>query len=162
MQRADRLTLCCIFLGIHYEFLCSDLCGNHVSKRPYGELGSVDRSTFLCCVSAESGFGPLSPGCGCESEKVDLIVTELKRRMRERGDTAQIQRAEQTLIRLDEVDAKLVRRVFSIASLIRSCDLESFLLTLYPSPVYCFTFLQDAIMKHLSIPDPMKMGDRYD
>lgn len=33
----------------------------------------------------------------------------LKERMRLRGDTAQIQLAEQTLQRLDEVDAKLVR-----------------------------------------------------
>jgi hypothetical protein len=65
----------------------------------------------LCCISAESAFGPISPGCGCETEKVDFIVAELKKRMRERGDTAQIQRAEQTLGRLDEVDAKLVRRV---------------------------------------------------
>jgi hypothetical protein len=42
---------------------------------------------------------------------VDLIVHELKRRMRERGDTAQINRAEETLARLAEVDTKLVRRV---------------------------------------------------
>lgn len=92
-----------------FFILHSDLCGNHVSKRPYGELGSVDRSNFCCCVSAESAFGPVSPGCGCEAEKVDEIVAELKKRMRSRGDTAQIQRAEQTLERLDEVDAKLVR-----------------------------------------------------
>jgi hypothetical protein len=92
-------------------FSNSDLCGNHVSKRPYGELGSVDRSNCLCCVSAESAFGPVSPGCGCDGEKVDQIVSELKQRMRSRGDTAQIQRAEQTLMRLDEVDAKLVRKL---------------------------------------------------
>jgi hypothetical protein len=42
---------------------------------------------------------------------VDFIVTELKKRMRERGDTAQIKRSEETLVRLDEVDAKLVRPV---------------------------------------------------
>ena len=86
----------------------SDLCGRHVSKRPYGELGSVDRGTCLCCVNADSAFGPISPGCGCETEKVDDIVSELKARMRQRGDTAQINRAEETLKRLDEVDAKLV------------------------------------------------------
>jgi hypothetical protein len=86
----------------------SDLCGNHVSKRPYGELGSVDRGNCFCCVSVYSSFGQISPGCGCDAETVDEIVTELKARMRQRGDTAQIQRAEQTLERLDEVDAKLV------------------------------------------------------
>ena len=57
----------------------------------------------------ESAFGPLSPGCGCETEKVDDMVADLKQRMRQRGDTAQIQRAEETLERLDQVDAKLVR-----------------------------------------------------
>ena len=56
----------------------------------------------------ESAFGPLSPGCGCEQATVDEIVAELKQRMRHRGDTAQIQRAEQTLERLDQVEAKLV------------------------------------------------------
>jgi hypothetical protein len=33
----------------------------------------------------------------------------MKERMRLRGDTAQIQRAEHTLQRLEELDAKLVR-----------------------------------------------------
>jgi hypothetical protein len=84
------------------------LCGQVESKRPYGELGSVDRSNCFCCVGVESAFGPISPGCGCEAAKVDDVVVELKGRMRTRGDTAQIQRAEQTLQRLDEVDAKLV------------------------------------------------------
>jgi hypothetical protein len=110
-MRADKLTFLLYLLRYLFQILYSDLCGNHVSKRPYGELGSVDRSTCLCCISAQSAFGPLSPGCGCETEMVDLIVSELKRRMRERGDTAQIKRSEETLVRLDEVDAKLVRRV---------------------------------------------------
>jgi hypothetical protein len=88
------------------------LCGKVESKRPYGELGSVDRSNCFCCVGVESAFGPISPGCGCEAAKVDDVVVELKGRMRTRGDTAQIQRAEQTLQRLDEVDAKLVSSIF--------------------------------------------------
>ena len=84
------------------------ICGKAESKRPYGELGSVDRSNCCCCVGVNSACGPISPGCGCNPEKVDDIVGELKGRMRTRGDTAQIQRTEQTLQRLDEVDAKLV------------------------------------------------------
>jgi hypothetical protein len=88
-----------------------DLCGNHVSRRPYGELGSVDRGTCLCCISVESAFGPISPGCGCDAGKVDEIVHELKTRMRLRGDTAQILRAEETLQRLHDLDAKLVREL---------------------------------------------------
>lgn len=33
------------------------ICGQAVSKRPYGELGSVARANCLCCVSAHSSFG---------------------------------------------------------------------------------------------------------
>lgn len=87
----------------------SDLCGKHVSKRPYGELGSVSRSSFFCCVSVDSSLGPISPGCCCDGPTVDEIVELMKERMRLRGDTAQIQRAEHTLQRLEELDAKLVR-----------------------------------------------------
>jgi len=126
------------------------LCGNHVSKRPYGELGSVDRGTCLCCVSAESAFGPISPGCGCEEEKVDDIVNELKTRMRQRGDTAQINRAEETLRRLDEVDAKLVRQRIVVFN---SC----FQVHAHKS---ANPLLKDAIIDHLNIPKTMKMDDR--
>jgi hypothetical protein len=55
-----------------------------------------------------SGFGEISPGCGCEKDTVDEIVLELKQRMRARGDTAQIVRAEETLSKLGEIEAKLV------------------------------------------------------
>jgi hypothetical protein len=79
-----------------------------VSKHPYGELGSVNRSTCCCFISLDSAFGPISPGCGCDKTAVDDMVTVLKDRVRVRGDTAQIQRTEQTLERLTEVDEKLV------------------------------------------------------
>lgn len=59
-------------------------------------------------MHVESAFGPISPGCGCDDEKVDDIVNELRHRMRQRGDTAQIQRAEETVMRLDQVNEKLV------------------------------------------------------
>jgi hypothetical protein len=62
----------------------------------------------MCFVSAISSLGAISPGCGCSKDKVDEIVSELKVRMRQRGDTAQIMRAEETLARLNEVEAKLV------------------------------------------------------
>ena len=44
--------------------------------------------------------GGISPGCGCSGSLVDDIVTELKARMKARGDTGAIQRAEQTLAQL--------------------------------------------------------------
>ena len=80
-----------------------------MEKRPYGELGSVSKGNCCCCVSANSGLGEIQPGCGCDEARVDEIVTELKTRMRARGDTAQILRSEETLQRLDKLDAKLVR-----------------------------------------------------
>ena len=90
------------------RFSCRSLCGTSEQKRPYGELGSVGKSNSCCCVSVHSGLGEISPGCGCSEDIVDEIVAELKRRMRERGDTAQIKRTEETLKRLALVDAKLV------------------------------------------------------
>jgi hypothetical protein len=56
-----------------------------------------------------SGFGEISPGCGCDEEQVDKIVADLKARVRVRGDTGQIQLSEQTLEKLKVLDAKLVR-----------------------------------------------------
>lgn len=96
-------------IGVHcfYLFHQSDLCGTHTSKRPYSELGSVDRGNCLCCVSVESAIGPISPGCGCDERRVDEIVFELKHRMEHRGDAAQMRQAELTLMRLEHVDAKL-------------------------------------------------------
>lgn len=67
----------------------------------------MDKSNCCCFVSAQSAFGDISPGCGCEEDTVDEIVLELKHRMRERGDTAQIVRAEETLSKLGEIEAKL-------------------------------------------------------
>lgn len=77
------------------------------SKRPYGELGSVARANCCCCVSFHSSFGDICPGSGCSADLVDEIVDELKARQRGRGDTAQIRRQEETLERLDNVEAKL-------------------------------------------------------
>ena len=59
-------------------------------------------------MSAHSGFGEISPGCGCDEDAVDEIVSELKQRIRDRGDTAQIIRAEETLSKLGEIESKLV------------------------------------------------------
>lgn len=65
------------------------------------------KGNFCCCVSVASSFGEISPGCGCDEALVTEIVEELKVRQRGRGDTAQIKRAEQTLERLDHIEAKL-------------------------------------------------------
>jgi hypothetical protein len=147
--------------------LYSNLCGKDVAKHPYGELGSVGRGNCFCCVSADSAFGPISPGCGCDSEKVDDIVTVLKERVRARGDTAQIKRAEETLERLQEVDAKLVRSLAHPAKhqttqkqfKVKIClGLNCTFLII--SSYKFFSSPQNLIMNHLNIPQPERMGER--
>jgi hypothetical protein len=66
---------------------------------------SRTRSSFN--PSFVSPLGSISPGCGCNEERVDEIVDELRKRIRERGDIAQLHRTEQTLKRLDEMDKKI-------------------------------------------------------
>ena len=92
------------------------VCSSSKKRVPYGELGGVD--FVSCCGCAAFSGGTLGesivPGWGCQHEMVDEIVATLKERQRARGDTAQIQRAEQALervaaleLRLGSVDAKM-------------------------------------------------------
>ena len=138
------------------------MCGKNVAKHPYGELGSVERGNCCCCVAADSAFGPISPGCGCDGEKVDDIVTVLKERMRSRGDTAQIKLTEETLLQLQKVDEKLVRRShFNIKrnkdKVPMCCMYRNHLSS--SSSIISYSS-QNLIMEHLKIPQPEKMGDR--
>lgn len=98
-------------------------CVDASTRRPYGELGSVDVVHACgCCYSFSSDLTPaqgdapggLSPGCGCEGDLVAEIVKELKARMAARGDTGNIIRAEQTLAQVNatreevqQINAKL-------------------------------------------------------
>uniref|UniRef100_A0A7S2ME03 Uncharacterized protein n=1 Tax=Helicotheca tamesis TaxID=374047 RepID=A0A7S2ME03_9STRA len=83
------------------------ICGASSSRRPYGELGSVDKANCLCCVQATSELGEFSPGWGCNEATVDEIVRELRTRMKTRGDTAQIQQSEKQLEKLAELETKI-------------------------------------------------------
>lgn len=81
------------------QLVSTTCCGQTTSRRPYGELGSVDRiKTCGCQYAVSSELGQLSPGCGCEQALVEEVVEELKRRMKVRGDTGNIQRQEETLV----------------------------------------------------------------
>ena len=86
-----------------------DCVGCHTeTRRPYGELGSVDKVKYGCCVGVGSELSakmPICPGNGCNEALVDEIVADLKRRMKARGDTGQIQRAEQMLDEVRRVGA---------------------------------------------------------
>lgn len=83
-----------------------DLCSRQQKRLPYGELGDVDHGVSCgCChsfqsnlaVTADAGNRGVAPGCGCSGDLVEEIVEQLKSRMRQRGDTGNIQRAEQAL-----------------------------------------------------------------
>ena len=91
---------------------CCGIC-NSKKRSPYGEIGSVD-STFTCCFY---GFGAASlmpegvqsqcTGLGCERDKVDQIVAELKKRQEMRGDRAKVRLAETTVTSLKELHQKI-------------------------------------------------------
>mmetsp|Transcript_27047 Transcript_27047/g.89970 ORF Transcript_27047/g.89970 Transcript_27047/m.89970 type:complete len:166 (+) Transcript_27047:69-566(+) len=88
--------------------ITTTMCDTNTQRRPYGELGSVDKSsTCGCCVGVSSGLGAMQPGCNCEEELVAEIVEELKKRMKTRGDTGQIQRAEQQLTEIMKVQSDM-------------------------------------------------------
>eukprot|EP00603_Paraphysomonas_imperforata_P006110 CAMPEP_0114423782 /NCGR_PEP_ID=MMETSP0103-20121206/6336_1 /TAXON_ID=37642 ORGANISM="Paraphysomonas imperforata, Strain PA2" /NCGR_SAMPLE_ID=MMETSP0103 /ASSEMBLY_ACC=CAM_ASM_000201 /LENGTH=188 /DNA_ID=CAMNT_0001592475 /DNA_START=25 /DNA_END=591 /DNA_ORIENTATION=+ len=85
-------------------------CYHSNSRRPYGELGSVDATTCCFCTGFTSGLTVvmgnstiLCPGNGCDNEKVETIVAEMRRRMRTRGDTGQILRAEENAKKIFEL-----------------------------------------------------------
>lgn len=68
------------------------LCaGTANERRPYGELGSVDKITACgVCATFQFRSASVSPGWGCSDKLVEDIVTELKARMKARGDTSQV------------------------------------------------------------------------
>eukprot|EP00804_Cyclotella_cryptica_P009075 CCRYP_003158-RA/>CCRYP_003158-RA protein AED:0.17 eAED:0.17 QI:252/0.5/0.8/1/0.75/0.8/5/229/173 len=106
-----RLGITFIFLFPIYFFTCRiSLLWEY---QAYGELGTVDINHVCCFV----GFAANSlmtkqdscqaTGCGCEEEKVNDIVTELKKRQAFRGDRAKVRLAETTLSSIQDLNAKV-------------------------------------------------------
>jgi len=97
--------------------LCCGACRTE-KRGPYGELGTVDSSLICCCFY---GFGAASlmtrsdgggeqmqcTGCGCEKERVDKLVEELKKRQQMRGDRAKVRLAESTVKSLERLHEKV-------------------------------------------------------
>ena len=83
------------------------LCGQRVSRRPYGELGSVERNFFLCFVCVDSNLGTIMSGWGCDEKNSDQLVDALRERMEHRGDTLQIKLAEKILQKTNDINEKL-------------------------------------------------------
>ncbi|KAL7537919.1 hypothetical protein ACHAXR_008158 [Thalassiosira sp. AJA248-18] len=91
---------------------CAGIC-NGTKRGPYGEMGTVDAVNTCCFVGfAASSLmppdkGSQCTGCGCEGERVNDIVTELKRRQAFRGDRAKVRMAEATIQQLGELNKKV-------------------------------------------------------
>ncbi|KAG7349373.1 hypothetical protein IV203_011970 [Nitzschia inconspicua] len=92
---------------------CCNICTSN-KRGPYGELGTVDSETCCCFYGFRAGSlmpnpesGAQCTGCGCQQEKVDAIVAELKKRQAMRGDRAKVRLAETTVNSLNELHAKV-------------------------------------------------------
>jgi hypothetical protein len=83
------------------------ICGERISRRPYGELGSVENNFFCCFVCVDSNLGTIMSGWGCDSEKAKELANALKERMRSRGDTQQILLIEKILHKTNDINEKV-------------------------------------------------------
>merc|ERR1712107_212848 len=91
-------------------------CKNDIQRRPYAQLGAVDKvNTCICCWAVRSdltsptkdGPGGLSPGLGCDQTLVEELVHELKERMINRGNIGQIRHQENMGLQVTELGAKM-------------------------------------------------------
>ncbi|CAN0147674.1 unnamed protein product [Ascophyllum nodosum] len=105
LEEEEAVMISDCFLGCH-----------KISNRPYGELGSVEEQTCFCCIGFKSNLSDTNeqgvpqaivPGCCCEMELVREIVSELKARMKGRGDTGNIRRAEENASKINHLHAKI-------------------------------------------------------
>lgn len=62
--------------------------GSRVAVRSYGELGTVEKTTFCCLVCFDSSLGTVMSGWGCNHSQADLLVQCMKERIKGRGDSA--------------------------------------------------------------------------
>lgn len=83
------------------------LCGSRITYRPYGELGTVEKSFCCWLVCLDSNVGTIIPGFGCDTESVYAIAGDLEERMTARGDTAQIQLNDRVEERAREIEEKM-------------------------------------------------------
>lgn len=97
------------------ELIKTSCCGicNSKKRSPYGEIGSVDSEFCMCFYGfgaaslMPEGQGSQCTGLGCEKEKVDALVAELKKRQEMRGDCAKVRLAETTVASLKELHQKV-------------------------------------------------------
>mmetsp|Transcript_15606 Transcript_15606/g.23642 ORF Transcript_15606/g.23642 Transcript_15606/m.23642 type:complete len:153 (-) Transcript_15606:227-685(-) len=90
---------------------CFKLCTSN-KRGPYGELGTVDKSTCACFVgfiatSLTGSEDMICTGCGCDDATVTEIVSDLKERQGMRGDRAKTRMGESTLKSLESLHKKV-------------------------------------------------------
>ena len=110
-------------LVMHTKCFCYD----DISRKPYGELGSVEKMSICCCscIYWEKRVNcPLAVGWGCEGTKVDEIVTELHKRMKARGDTGQIQKLEEVMAEVQRLKREMKGMNVSMELLLHHFGLE--------------------------------------
>ena len=106
------------------ETNCQPFCTIH-TRRPYGELGSIDTQYCLCCSGVSSDLSkslPIFIGWGCNYDQVNDIVTELKIRMKSRGDTGQIERTEQALYEIQQLRNEMMEMKSDIKLIMKSLN----------------------------------------
>mmetsp|Transcript_48891 Transcript_48891/g.116224 ORF Transcript_48891/g.116224 Transcript_48891/m.116224 type:complete len:727 (+) Transcript_48891:117-2297(+) len=105
-----------LLLGDQEVFLKKkNLCLSSTQRRPYAQLGSVDRHEACGCCYAivsdltplnEKGEGGMRIGCGCEREIVDEIVQEMQARKVKRGNIAQIKKLDYMVKKMSHMRTK--------------------------------------------------------
>ena len=88
------------------------ICGTIRQRKAYGEY-NVDKQNVCCRHSVNY----MSPGFGFDKVKVDEIAHELQTRVGARGNTGQIQKAEQTMELLLGINDRLAKLENKIDSL---------------------------------------------
>jgi hypothetical protein len=96
-------------------FRQKNFCYSSTQRRPYGQLGSVEKKNDILCVRFSSGFAPLNeqgkggmaPGCGLDDTYVTRIVNELQNRKVKRGSIAQMKKLEYMVDKTIQVARRL-------------------------------------------------------
>jgi hypothetical protein len=82
------------------------VCGERVSVRSYGSVGSVEIATCCCFVCVDSNIGTLIPSYGCDRDAVNFIVSELNELLSNRGGSALTTALDEVVVQTDEIHTK--------------------------------------------------------
>lgn len=98
------------------------------TRRPYGELQSVDRVNYCGCVGVGGPlfpYGVVCPGAGCDADLVNTVVRAMKERMKNRGDTGQIRRTEEALEQIQALRKEVSGLRQDVRAVMKALDVET-------------------------------------